>query len=144
MSALPVKTFRADDSGSFRLSLILNIVRPVLPSALLNLVGTSSMKSITQKVIFTNSLCFFSEQLKYRLFSSLGIFKKSREPSSSLTFSMFQIRLLLIVDFARGHKAPVSSDYGIKQSREPKFAAVDEGASVEHEQARPARAPSDA
>ena len=59
------------------------------------LVGTSSMKSTTQNVVFTSFDCVVSSQLKLLLFSSLWILRKARLPSSS--FGMLFISSIIVL-----------------------------------------------
>lgn len=86
ISCEPVKNFSASHSGASFFFLILTSVCPSLCLALLNLVGIFSKKSTTQNCVFSNLLCLVVSQLKLLLFSSRGICRKARLPSSSIPF----------------------------------------------------------
>ena len=88
ISCEPVKNFSASHSGASFFFLILTSVCPSLCLALLNLVGIFSKKSTTQNCVLSNLLCFVVSQLKLRLFSSRGMFRKARLPSSSIPFPL--------------------------------------------------------
>lgn len=86
--------------------------------------------------MLTNFDWVVSSQLKLRFFSSLGICKQARLPSSIISAI---IHCLIVIQWS-GVRTCYASD-GIKQRRVPKYVVVSEGAVFDNAKARPAIAP---
>ena len=124
MSHEPVKNFFASASVLSRSGFILTSVWPFFPFCLLKRVSTSSIKSTTQNEVFTSFDCDVASQLKDLLFSSRGIFRNAKEPSSFFPYSISSKIKNTVTNLGAGRVLGYS---GIKQRREPMLAAEYEG-----------------